>query len=68
MGQARDMKELCGVRYLVDHAITRLETERRDSPLMNLERTRLRRLLAEAAFREFRTLQREIEAESHSVD
>ncbi len=50
------------VRYMVDRAIARLETERPNSPLLKLERPELRRILAIAAYREVRGLQREIDA------
>lgn len=50
------------LRYMVDRAITRLETERPDSPLLKLERPELRRILAIAAYREVRGLQRESDA------
>ena len=58
------MEEVAWVRHLVDRAIERLHTEMLDSPLLELERTELRRLLAEAAFREIRALQAEIRRES----
>jgi glutamine synthetase adenylyltransferase len=57
------MEEFRGVRYLIDRAIARLDAQAGDSPLKRLEPLKLRRLLAEAAFREFRKLQREIDAE-----
>jgi hypothetical protein len=47
------------LRYMVDRAITRLENERPNSPLLKLERPELRRILAIAAYREVRELQRE---------
>ena len=58
------MDEFAGVRYLIERAIVRLEAKADDSPLKRLDPLELRRLLAEAAFREFRKLQREIEAET----
>ena len=58
------IEEVAWVRHLVDRAIERLETEMIDSPLLELERTDLRRLLAEAAFREIRALQAQIRRES----
>jgi hypothetical protein len=58
------MEELAWVRHLVDRAIERLHTEMHDSPLLQLEPPELRRLLAEAAFREIRALQAEIRRES----
>lgn len=50
------------LRLMVDRAIVRLETERPESPLLKLERPELRRILAVAAYREIRTLRREIDA------
>ena len=50
------------LRYMVDHAIVRLETERPGSPLLKLERPELRRILAIAAYREIRDLRRETDA------
>jgi hypothetical protein len=58
------MEEVAWVRHLVDRAIERLETEMLDSPLLELDRTELRRLLAEAAFREIRALQSELRRDS----
>jgi len=58
------MEEVAWVRHLVDSAIQRQHTEKTHSPLLELERTELRRLLAEAAFREIRALQAEIRRES----
>ncbi|TME31649.1 MAG: hypothetical protein E6I62_07090 [Chloroflexi bacterium] len=57
------MEEFAGVRYLMDQALVRLDAQPGDSPLKRLDPLELRRLLAEAAFREFRTLRREIDAE-----
>ena len=57
------MEEFAGVRYLIDRAIERLEAKTGDSPLKRLDPLQLRRLLAEAAFREFRKLQQQIDAE-----
>jgi hypothetical protein len=51
------------LRYMVDRAVVRLETERPDSPLLKLERPELRRILAVAAYREVRSLQREIDTD-----
>ena len=56
------MEELAWLRHMVDRAIVRLETDHRDSPLMRLERSDLRRRLARAALNEVRELRREIEA------
>jgi hypothetical protein len=50
------------LRYMVDRAIMRLETERPNSPLLKLERPELRRILAIAAYREVRDLQHETDA------
>jgi len=50
------------LRYMVDRAIVRLETERPGSPLLKLERPELRRVLAIAAYREIRALRRETDA------
>jgi len=47
----------------MDQALVRLDAQPGDSPLKRLDPLELRRLLAEAAFREFRTLRREIDAE-----
>jgi hypothetical protein len=57
------MDEFAGVRYLIDRALARLEAKPDDSPLKRLDPLELRRLLAEAAFREFRELRQEIDAE-----
>jgi hypothetical protein len=58
------MEELAWARHLVDRAIERLEDEMPDSPLLDLELLELRRILAEAAFRELRAIQREIRREA----
>lgn len=58
------MQELLPIRILVDQGLERLERKPADHPLRRLDPLRLRRLLAEAAFRELRTLQREIVEES----
>lgn len=60
------MEEFAGVRYLMDRALVRLQTTR-DSPLNRLDPLELRRLLAESAFREFRKLRQEIDAERPST-
>ena len=57
------MEEFATVRYLIDRAIARLEAKTDDSPLKRLDPMKLRRLLAEAAFREFRKLRQEVDAE-----
>lgn len=49
------------VKALVDRAIVRLETEQPESPLLQLERPHLRRILATAAYREIRALRREVQ-------
>jgi hypothetical protein len=59
-----EMEELAWARHLIERAILRLEDEMPDSPLLDLEQLELRRILAEAAFREVRALQREIGRES----
>lgn len=51
------------LRFMVDRAVVRLETERPDSPLLKLERPELRRILAVAAYREVRSLQREVDTD-----
>lgn len=51
------------LKYMVDRAITRLEAERPNSPLLALERPELRRILAVAAYREVRDLRREVDAD-----
>ena len=56
------MEEFTGVRYLIDRALMRLEAQP-DSPLNRLDPMELRRLLAESAFREFRQLRHEIDAQ-----
>jgi hypothetical protein len=60
-----DVEELTGVRYLIDRALRRLEAQPA-SPLNRLDPLELRRLLAESAFREFRQLRHEIDAERPS--
>lgn len=45
---------------MVDRGVERLEAAPPDHPLRKLDRIKLRRLLAEAAFRELRELRREI--------
>jgi hypothetical protein len=57
------VEELAPVRALVDRGEARLETEQPDSPLMRLGRAERRRILAVAAFRELRSLRRELDAE-----
>ncbi len=59
------MEELTGVRYLIDRALLHLQVTP-DSPLSRLDPLELRRLLAESAFREFRQLRHEIDAERTS--
>lgn len=58
------MQEVATARRLVDRALERLEAEADDHPLKAIDPMKLRRLLAEAAFREIRSLQREIAEES----
>jgi hypothetical protein len=57
------MQQVATARRLVDRALERLEEEADDHPLKAIDPMKLRRLLAEAAFRELRTLQREIAEE-----
>ena len=49
---------------MVDRGVERLEAAPPDHPLRKVDRIKLRRLLAEAAFRELRDLRREIVEES----
>jgi hypothetical protein len=58
------VQELLPIRVLVDQGLERLERQPEDHPLRRLEPLKLRRLLAEAAFRELRNLRREIVEES----
>jgi hypothetical protein len=58
------MEELLPIRVLIEQGLVRLEHESADHPLRRIDSLRLRRLLAEAAFRELRTLRREIVEES----
>lgn len=51
------------VRQVVDLAIERLEAGPRDHPLLRLDRLKLRRLLAEAHYRDLRAPRGEIAAE-----
>jgi hypothetical protein len=60
-----NMEEFAGVRYLIDRALVRLEAKP-ESPLNRLDPLELRRLLADSAFREFRKLRHEIDAERPS--
>lgn len=57
------MEELAGIRALVDGGEARLQNEQPDHRLLGLSRPERRRILAVAAFRELRSLRREIEAE-----
>jgi hypothetical protein len=54
------MPRLLGIKHMVDRGVERLEAAPPDHPLRKLDRIKLRRLLAEAAFRELRELRREI--------
>lgn len=58
------MQELLPVRVLVNQGLERLAHQPPDHPLRRLDRLKLRRLLAEAAFRELRNLRHEIVEES----
>lgn len=51
------------VRYLVDRAVEKIAVDDRYRPLARLSRLELRRLLAEAHYRDIRALKAEIEAE-----
>jgi hypothetical protein len=51
------------VRYLVDRAVEKIAVDERYRPLARLGRLELRRLLAEAHYRDIRALKVEIEAE-----
>lgn len=51
------------VQYLVDRAIEKIGTDDRYRSLARLSREELRRLLAEAHYRDIRALRAEIEAE-----
>jgi hypothetical protein len=51
------------VRYLVDRAMEKIAVDERYRPLARLSRPELRRLLAEAHYRDIRALKAEIEAE-----
>ena len=57
------MDEAERVGWLVDRAIEKIATDERYRPLARLSRVELRRLLAEAHYRDIRTLRREIEQE-----
>ena len=58
------MQEVAPARALVDQALERLERLPPDHPLKRQDPVKLRRLLAEAAFRELRSLRREVAEES----
>lgn len=58
------MQELVPARALIEQGLERLQAQPPDHPLRQLEPIRLRRLLAEAAFRELRDLRREIMEQS----
>ena len=60
------MQEVATARQLVDRALERLEAEADDHPLKALDPMKLRRLLAEAAFRQLRGLQHEITEEARN--
>ena len=59
MAEKSGMRELQTVRLLVDRGIDRLADAPEDHPLRQLEEVEVRRRLAEAAFKEIRSLQRE---------
>jgi hypothetical protein len=62
------MDEIERVRYLVDRAIDKIATDDRYRALAGLSRVELRRLLAEAHYRDIRKLRAEIEAEREQAD
>lgn len=53
------MQEVAAARALVERALDRLERQPADHPLKRIDPVKLRRLLAEAAFRELRDFRRE---------
>ncbi len=53
------MQEVAAARALIDQALERLDRQPADHPLKRLDAVKLRRLLAEAAFRELRQFRRE---------
>lgn len=55
------MDEVERVGWLVDRAIEKVATDERYRPLARLSRVELRRLLAEAHYRDIRALRHEIE-------
>ena len=56
------------VQYLVDRAIEKIGTDDRYRSLARLSREELRRLLAEAHYRDIRALRAEIEAERDQAE
>jgi hypothetical protein len=62
------VEELAGIRALVDHGEARLLGDRPDDRLLRLSRPERRRVLAVAAFRELRSLRREVEAERAAAE
>ncbi len=56
------------VRYLVDRAIEKIAVDERYRPLARLSRLKLRRLLAEAHYRDIRALKAEILAERSDAE
>ena len=58
------MQQVELARRVIDLAIERLEAGPPDHPLLKVDRLRLRRLLAEAHYRDVRKLRREIEADA----
>ena len=61
------MRELETIRRLVDRGIDKLADAPEDHPLRRVEEVELRRRLAEAAFKEVRSLQREVDEESREA-
>ena len=62
------MEEVAGIPALVDHGEARLLGERPDNRLLRLSRPERRRVLAVAAFRELRSLRREVEGERAAAE
>jgi hypothetical protein len=60
--------EIERVQYMVDRAIEKIGTDDRYRSLSRLSRVELRRMLAEAHYRDIRTLRAEIEAERDQAE
>lgn len=65
---APQMDRVEQVQYLVDRAIEKIGTDARYRSLARLSREELRRLLAEAHYRDIRALRAEIEAERDQAE